>query len=108
YFKGGWRRRFDPARTVEGPFRTEDGRQVRVPLMHTDGTFRYGWTPDFVALELPYGNAAFNMTILVPHDGRSAIDVAASLDQQSWDALVAGLVEQRLDVVLPRFRLEYE
>jgi serpin B len=68
-----------------------------------------GLTSDYQVIDLPYGNGAFSMTILLPnrHDDVNAI--ASRLDGEEWDRAI-GLItsRQELEVSLPRFRLEYE
>ena len=59
-------------------------------------------------LELPYGNGAFVMTVVLPPHGTPVDDLVASLTPARWDALLGSLREGEIDVHLPRFRLEYE
>ena len=56
YFKGSWRTRFDPSRTVTAPFHAIGGDQS-AKLMRREGTMRWLQTADFEAVDLPYGNA---------------------------------------------------
>ncbi|HUE96575.1 MAG TPA: serpin family protein [Longimicrobiaceae bacterium] len=108
YFKGEWREQFDPSRTTAAQFRTLDGRDVPVQMMSADRTIRYAWAPDFQAVDLPYGNGAFTMTVLLPREGKTVEEIVAQLDAGRWSETVDGFVEQRLMLQMPRFRLEYE
>jgi serpin B len=109
YFKGQWQRPFDPDDTRSTPFTRADGTQVQVPMMSLTGlSWPYARTQDYEALELSYGGGAYAMTVVLPAQGRTLADLAASLDAPAWDALVAGLDSARLEVGLPRFRLAYE
>lgn len=112
WFKGSWRSRFDPSDTRLAGFTAADGTIQSVPMMsqEVDSTtgFRHFADATVEAGELPYGNGAFAMTILMPRTG--GIDAfAASLTQERWNAIVGGLVDRRgFTVELPKFTLTYE
>ena len=107
YFKGSWREKFDPAETRDAQFRGVAGsRPVR--LMHRNGKMGVLYTPDFVAVDLPYGNSAFSMTALLPAEGRSVDALAASLQGSTWSGWVSQLREGEVDLYFPRFKLEWE
>jgi serine protease inhibitor len=106
YFKGDWTNRFEPAATMEVPFEGLGGRPLRVRMMNQDGTFRHAFTPEYQAVDLPYGNGAFVMTVLVPNPGRDINTVLAGLDEAGWTSVIERMREGRIMVGLPRFRLE--
>ena len=109
YFKGTWERQFDEDATRSAPFTRADGAQVTVPMMHlAEGAVLSTSTSAYQAIELPYGGKAFAMTIVLPSAGRDVSDLVALLDAEAWAALVADLDSTRLEVRMPRFRLEYE
>ena len=109
YFKGTWRSRFDPRQTQPAPFTREDGVQVTVPMLSLrDAPTRSGWLDGAQVLELPYGNGAFAMTVVLPPPGTPVDELVASLTPARWDALLGTLREGEIDVHLPRFRMAYE
>jgi serine protease inhibitor len=109
YFQGDWTLQFDPADTRPGEFRREDGSTVSSPFMHlSDGTFPFAWTPDYVAVELPYGGEAFAMTVVVPAGDGGLGAFADGLDADGWKAIAGGLAPTEAAVSLPKFKLEYE
>ncbi len=108
YFKGAWTDAFDRSATRADTFRAPGGASVPVQMMNTDGSFRARMTNDYQAVELPYGNTAFTMTIVMPAEGVDIEDFADSLDGEAFDALVSGMGEGRIMLSMPRFRLEYE
>ncbi len=107
YFKGSWRERFDPALTRSAAFHGLDGDRP-ANLMHREGTMGYFANADFAAVDLPYGNSAFSMTVILPQPGRSVEDVAASLRSAQWAAWTEQLHEATVDLHLPRFTLSWE
>lgn len=107
YFKGAWRTRFDPPRTIDAPFHAVGGDQP-AKLMHRDGTMRLLRTAQFDAVDLPYGNAAYAMTVVLPNDGTSIDAVAASLQSAAWAAWMGQFTDADVDLYLPRFKLAWE
>jgi serpin B len=108
YFKGSWRDKFDAKLTTPSPFTAADGRVSQVPTMRREGTMRWARGTGFTAVDLPYGNGAFSMTVILPDSGRTADALATSLDAKAWDALVASLHETRVELALPKFTMKYE
>jgi len=109
YFKGSWRTQFDPSHTQLSPFRREDGRVVQAPLMSQQKMpIRSGDVDGVQVAELPYGNGAFVMTVLLPPQGTGVDALLASLDAARWGELLASLGETEIDVALPKFRMTYE
>jgi serpin B len=105
YFKGDWTYPFDRDLTREREFTMDDGSRKMVPMMGLGEAQEFGYlkTPDYEAVELPYGESGrLGMYIYLPVD---------------MDEFLEGLVLQELQmdefeeltgtVVLPKFRVEY-
>jgi serpin B len=107
YFKGSWRTRFDPARTITSTFHGVDGDQP-AKLMRREGTVRWLATAEFEAVDLPYGNGAYSMTVVLPAEGTRVDDVAASLGTTQWTTRMGQFGDADVELQLPRFRLEWE
>ena len=107
YFKGSWRAKFDPALTIDAPFHGIAGDQP-MKLMHREGTIRYMQTPAFSAVDLPYGNSAYSMSVLLPNVGQSVDAVLASLRTDTWSAWTTQFQDAELDLHLPRLALTWE
>ena len=108
HFKGKWRDAFDPSRTRPLPFRGADGTMRSVAMMSRDpGPLQYRAGGGFEAVDLRYGNGAFSMTVLLPVPGSTPSAVLAWLDAARWRELAAGLREEQLGLVLPRFRFDH-
>jgi serine protease inhibitor len=107
YFKGSWRDRFDPAETRDAPFHSVGGDQP-ARLMHRHGSIGYLATTDFEAADLPYGNTAFTMTVVLPREGKSTETIASSLRTGTWSTWMGQFHDASVDIYLPRFRLTWE
>lgn len=103
YFKGTWKIQFDKKQTRESYFTNEAGKQLKVNMMQLKDTFAY--TKDDYAqyLDLPYGNGAFSMTIILPNYDKTTADVLASMSGERWNNIVGSLVKKEVAVFFPRF-----
>lgn len=101
YFKGAWAQKFDKANTQNEDFQTLSGNK-QLPMMHQEHQFNYTQNALCQALRLPYGNGAYNLTVLLPHEGKSLWEVAASLTAESWQEYQT-MGSAIVDVKLPRF-----
>jgi serpin B len=63
---------------------------------------------DLVAVDLPYGNGAFSMTILVPTGARTVDQLVESLDARRWQQVVDSLRPGDTQLHVPKFTLRYE
>ncbi len=67
YFKGIWKYEFDPDDTIDDYFTTYDGEKKPVRMMQQSGGFHYYANDHFRAIDLPYGEDAYSMSIFLPH-----------------------------------------
>ena len=108
YFKSSWTSRFDRDATSNAPFHALDGTSTPVPLMHQSSKLRMAYNADFSAVDLLYGNSAFSMTVILPHENRNVNDVLGTLSQSRWNELESTFAERQTLLFLPRFRLTWE
>jgi serpin B len=108
YFKGSWRDKFDAKLTAPAPFTNAGGGTSTVQMMHREGTIAWARGTSYQAVDLPYGNTAFSMTVLLPDAGASADALATSLDTRAWQQLVSSLRDAKVQLWLPRFTMRYE
>jgi len=107
YFKGSWRDRFDPAETRDATFHAVRGDQSS-KLMHRRAKTLYSETSDYQAVDLPYGDSAFTMTVVLPKDGRSAESVAASFTPAAWQSLSGSFGQREVDLYLPKVTVAWK
>jgi len=105
YFEAPWREAFDKDKTTEAAFTRPDGSTVQVPLMHRSDSLQYFSAERATGVDLPYGNGAFRMTVIVPEERTSARGLAAELDAATWARWLDGLEPQKVQVRLPRFEV---
>lgn len=105
YFKGAWLHPFDPAATRPEPFCLTPQTQVQRDFMRQTAAFPYAQEDDVQLLDLPYAGDQFSLLVLLPAPGRPLEEVQHALPQRLgiW---LRHLQPHRLDVFLPRFRIE--
>lgn len=101
YFKGAWAHKFNKSDTKDEDF---EGAASKVPMMHQKTSLLYTDNDVCQALQLPYGNSAYRMTVLLPREGKSIDDVLQTLTAEKWDHEYCDrMVSVDADVKLPRF-----
>jgi len=108
YFKGVWTYQFDPARTKDDFFVTLGGSKQSCRMMHLKSDFSYFENASFQAIDLPYGDAGFSMTILLPK-ARTPIDsLIAALTPETWADWTDGFRTTKVELAMPKFTTQYE
>ncbi|MFO7304307.1 MAG: serpin family protein [Gammaproteobacteria bacterium] len=110
HFEGAWTTQFDPAKTQRATFTREDGSTVDVDMMSMDrAELRRAYNAAYAAVELPYGNGAFSMIVVLPDPGVTARAWLSQLDGEQWAALLDELAVGRIDrLSIPKVRLTYD
>jgi serpin B len=106
YFKGIWVYQFDKKDTKEENFYLPDGTTGKVNMMHQQTTLNYTVDENAAYLELPYGNRAFSMIVILPNGDKTPDDVATQLDSERWNNRIEELSGREIDLRLPRFKAE--
>jgi len=105
YFKGIWSKQFEKKNTSLQKFTNEAGNQGNVNMMYQKDTFRYAETETAQYLDMPYGNNAFSMTVILPAANKSPAEVLNSLTTDSWNSTLSQLSLREVMVYLPRFKV---
>jgi serpin B len=107
YFKGIWTSKFDKRNTAPDDFTAISGQKNKVNMMHQECTAPYTSDEGLQIVELPYGNEAFGMVILLPEESLDIDRVIDRLTPADWDKWMQGLSAHTIDLKLPKFKLEY-
>ncbi len=108
YFKGDWTKPFDTKSTQDATFTNLNGSNKVVKMMYMTDKLRYTKRANYQAVELPYGNGNYNMTILLPSHDSNVNELITKLNASEWSSMAADLKEQKIMLSLPKFTLEYE
>jgi serine protease inhibitor len=108
YFNGVWTTEFDPKMTHNEMFECGDGSLALCAMMRRSGTYLVFANEDFEAVDLPYGNGFFSMTIFLPRRGMSIDEAVGLFTQENWEAWLSEFREADGLLQLPRFKLTYD
>ena len=119
YFKADWASKFDKKNTKEEIFHPEYeylmdiSTPIKVPLMHQNVLIQYVKNGLYSAVNIPYGNGMWNMTVLLPEEGKTTDDIINELAKSGFnDVDGKGLYNTmqefifspyEVDLKLPRF-----
>ncbi|GGN08465.1 serpin [Dyadobacter beijingensis] len=107
YFKGDWKTKFDANKTKDTPFQLANGQSKTVKMMYASSDFKVGGGNNYAAVQLPYANGQFTMTLLIPRGQANINQVLNEITGESWTQLTGRMVEQGVTVGLPKFTLDY-
>ncbi len=115
YFKADWTSKFDSKNTKNEIFTTEKGKTT-LPLMQQTVLIRYMKNDTYSAVIIPYSSGLWNMTVLLPEQGKTTDDIIDYLAQTGWaqDYIIGnkqydvispiyGASPYEVDLKLPRF-----
>lgn len=108
YFKGAWTSGFDKSLTNDDWFNLPDGSQESCEMMRKTGKFQYFENFDFQAIDLPYGDGDFSMSIFLPHPQKNLNSLIAEFNQESWEQWINSFSKHEGTLEFPKFTLEYE
>jgi len=108
YFKGFWTYKFDKSLTKDDWFTLPDGSKKPCKMMIQDGEFQYFHNADFQAIDLPYGDGDFSMTIFLPNPQKDIDSLIAEFNQENWSLWINSFSKQEMTLEFPKFTLEYE
>ena len=99
YFKSTWKEKFPKGSTAKAPFTSVDGSQVSVEMMRNEKHFNYQDNDVLRVVNLPYGNGAFSMMVILPAEGKTLEDVTEYLNAERWAEFVRSM--ENPDQVFP-------
>ena len=105
YFKGDWATQFDEADTMAADFHVTPTETVEVDMMSLEGDFNYVDTGEAQVLELPYKGGDLSMIIILPKEN-DIHGFEAGLTLETYGEWVSELETTKINVFLPRFKLE--
>jgi serpin B len=105
YFKADWASKFDPKNTKDENFAGK-----KLPMMHQKVLINYVNNGIYSAVKIPYGNGYWNMTVMLPEDGKTTDDIISYLSRAGFTSVegfcgtMGGVfMPYEVDLKLPRF-----
>lgn len=109
YFKGMWTEKFDKNKTFMEVFNCLSGEKRNMDFMHEELPCKYSYSYELEAAlcELPFGNGAFVLDILLPEPENDFGKFIEALNAENWSNAIAGLQERKEIVVLPKLEFSF-
>lgn len=108
YFNGSWSDKFAKSNTHQENFQGYTRDIKKAYMMHRNAKYMYVDNDMFAAVNIPYGNGAYRMTVLLPNQGKSIEEMLKSLDARAFGELDSKMENCIVDLKLPRFTAEVE
>jgi len=108
YFKGMWKRKFDPKRTVKTNFMVGLNNQMQVDMMHDQFEAMSGehTALNCKVLQLPYSGDQVSMVLILPNDKNGLTQLENRLTFAKFQELLSGLRKQDTIIRIPKFKVE--
>jgi serine protease inhibitor len=111
YFKGTWNTPFEKSQTEPRNFKQGNGQNKQAQMMRHYGKYRYlrDTEQQYQAVMLPYGqDKTVNMIVFLPDPESNTATLLSKLSGDSLAQALSKFRSQDGEVLLPRFRQEYE
>lgn len=103
YFYGSWFHPFSESGTSAAPFTLLDGSEISVEMMKLSGKDLNFFQDDHIqAVDLPYLNTDFAMTILLP-DAGAFPEVETELDRYQYSTILDDMQSESVNLHMPKF-----
>ncbi len=106
YFKGTWTNPFQM--TTGDFFLSSSGAKQPITMMLITNSMQYYDKPGLQIVDLPYGEGAYSMTIILPRQDMDINQFVLSLTEEKLNDWMLELSMKEGSLALPRFKLEYE
>uniref|UniRef100_A0A6J0VH69 Alpha-1-antiproteinase 2-like n=1 Tax=Pogona vitticeps TaxID=103695 RepID=A0A6J0VH69_9SAUR len=105
FFKGNWKKPFDPQQTTERDFFVDQEKTVKVPMMHRMGWFYYYFDPELscTVLQLDYNGTATAFFVL-PERGKEK-ELEQSLSTCVLNKWAVHVSRHTANVYIPKFNI---
>jgi len=107
YFKGMWQNQFNKQATRDFDFHASPATIVKCQMMHKSGKFQYYEDDTIQAIDLPYGDDIFSMSIFLPKVHHHLDDVVSNLSYNDLHQWIDQFTSQHGTLLLPKFKIEY-
>jgi serpin B len=107
YFRGEWAEPFS-ALSDKKKFESVNGEQD-VNFMMVDGNFKFAdvRSKQLIAVEFPYKNEKYSLTIIMPDTFKDLKYISKSSDYNLLNEISSQLEPTDLKVIVPKFRVEF-
>jgi serpin B len=106
YFDGVWRHQYENPK--DDTFTNEDGSKSVIKMLTANTYYKYAAIDGIRIVELPYGNNAYSMVIVLPEEETGLQNIPDKFTQQNWGTWMEREKSTLLNLKLPTFELNYK
>ena len=108
-FVGDWTVPFRTEDTTPGTFHLPDGTDITTDMMVAPhAQYRFFQDESKTLIDIPYGNQQYSMTLLMPRQQDSLLNLVRSLDAPSFRGCLLQMDTVNSSLYLPRFSIDYQ
>lgn len=107
YFKGDWKYVFEPDDNLQAPFYKADGSSATVTYMNQKTHLNYLKNDLFTAVQLPYTDSSYCMTLLLPEPEVGIDGLLPVLNAENWTSWTKAYEMSEVTVALPKFKFAF-
>ena len=109
YFKGAWKDKFEEKNSFKGNFEAPDKSSFVEYMKQDNFEANVYEDAEWKLIELPYGNEAFSMVVVLPNTEATLDELMQNVDADKWQNWMEQLsLHTNVLVQLPKFTGEYE
>ena len=110
YFKGVWKKEFDPKYTQKRSFYNlgDKNNEALVDMMNMKEKFNYYADSNVQIIEIPFTKDSASAIIILPKEDININTFISELDDQKLKKYISNLFPEKVDLTLPKFELEFE
>ena len=110
YFKGVWKKEFDPKYTQKRSFYNlgDKNNEALVDMMNMKEKFNYYADSAVQIIEIPFTKDSASAIIILPKEDININTFISELDDQKLKKYISNLFPEKVDLTLPKFELEFE
>jgi serine protease inhibitor len=108
YFNGAWTYQFNKENTKDTLFYLPGGSTKECKMMEVRSRFKYFEDSLLQAIDIPYGNGNYSMTVILPQEDQDIDLVIEELTKEKWDEWMNSFSEDTVNLFFPRLKLEYK
>ncbi len=108
YFHGSWQYEFPPQSTRQRDFYLTDGTQISCDMMATKIKIPIFINNTIKAVQLPYGQGNFVVTVIMPKNASEFNDYVFRFDGNLWQHIDDSLRSRQCTIILPKLRFSFK
>lgn len=108
YFKGNWLTSFKETDTKKDKFKITNDKVINVDMMFQTNEINYYEDEQNQVIELPYKGETMAMTIILPKESSSIINLANSINYELFTYYNSNLSQHKIKIYIPKFSFTSE